>query len=991
MVIVTTADARDTKVDLELARLREHYPDLVIDLWGRQQLSDMLFAAPDLVLRFFGEHTMQVFCRPLLFQEKQADGGNVADHLELEDYSSNLSTYLCGDLHELVPLVLEDVDGREQVSTAELAAWLRPGRHVHVVGASGTGKSHTLTHAAIGLIRRGWLAILLRAGVYEGRLEDSLDECLAPFSQRDAQSLVEAAQLQQMPIVLLVDAVKECPARLQERLVQQLGSWCRRAGATVMLSSQEFVQVPAILQGARLRTVDPDLQQRTALLHSHGSEQERDGLGQDDCAAFATAFELSLAARLVQRLPLRASRAALLEAYVGEQLQFASQPTIGRQVLHHWAMLMDERLTGWLPLAEARRSAVQLLAAQGVAASTVDEVLQSPVVRARHHRVEFRHEWYAQLLVTEALMWRCSSVSELACELGRPHRRELVVWAVSLHSDPESICVLLRELPDTEAFAEALRGRLGLVADEMMVAEARRCLESAAEAMAASQVVCTTNTYTVEPYRPWRSYEQAVFAAVGSTARDGRLLGPLAGLLRETDRAFARGATSVQGRSQHSVSDVIAAALHGPTPFVGGVRLPAAVIADAARLGWPRLEQLSRHPAAEAPVLQRWIASLDENDVGLTLLLCFILQWTDDPAAAALAPALFIRAWASGASQLKFAGLDLLTAIRTIADEALTAQITELLRQLRTDDVFVSTMVVEALHHYGQVTSPYAVDDITEEITSLLTDPDEPDAGVRAQRILESQFEDVVAAPFVEAIDALEPDAYRALLILAVREGGPTLFTDSFLKRLVRGQHPDALPALRHWASHLPVPYPFWQSAVNCHLLGIEGCAFHLPAPPPLLTDHEGNDAEAWRCYGRILFWLHRPGLEQSEREVRCAPLWEQLAGPLLNAAVDPLHQFQSVVMFARDARNSALGRLVDAFPAQARVILHHGLTAPDHLTTLFPHVLTQDRTATVLRLLAHAGDRTSLPLLTAYCNHPELGSTAAETIRRINNHTGMT
>ncbi|MGW4874665.1 hypothetical protein [Streptomyces chartreusis] len=989
LVIVTTADTRDTKVDLELARLREQYPDLVIDLWGRLQLSDMLFTAPDLVRRFFGEHTMQVFCRPLPVQEGQADGGNAADRLELEDYSTHLSPYLCGDLHELVPLTLQEVDSREQVSTAELAAWLRPGRHVHVVGASGAGKSHTLMHAAIGLIQRGWLTILLRAGVYEGRLEDSLDECVAPFSQRAAQSLVEAAQLQQMPIVLLVDAVNECPVRLQERLVQQLGSWCRRVGATVVLSSQEFIRVPAILMGARLRTADPDPQQRAALLRSHGSE--RDGLGEDDCAAFATAFELSLAARLVQRLPLRASRAALLEAYVGEQLQFTSQPTIARQVLHHWAMLMDERLTGWLPLAEARRSAVQLLAAQGVAASTVDEALQSPVVRAQHHKVEFRHEWYTQLLIAEALMWRCSSVSELASELGRPHHRELVVWAVSLHSDPEAICGLLRELPDTEAFTEALRGRLGLVADEVMLAEARRCLESAAEAVAASRVVCTTNTYTVEPYRPWSSYEQAVFAAAGTTARDGRLLDPLARLLRETDQAFARGATSVQGRSQHSVSDVIAAALNGPTPIGGGVRLPAAVIADAARLAWPPFAETSRHPAAEAPVLQRWIASLGENDVGLTLLLCYVLQWTDDPAAAALAPALFTRAWASGASQLRFAGFDLLSAIRTIADEVITAQITELLHQLRTDNVFVSTMLVETLHHYGQITSPYAVDDIAEEITLLLTDPGQSDACVRAQRILESQFEDVVAAPFVEAIDALEPDAYRALLILAVREGDATLFTDSFLNRLVRGQHPDALPALRHWASHLPAPYPFWRSAVSCHLLGIEGCAFHLPDPPPLLTGHKGNDAEAWRCYGRILFWLHRPDLEPSERTSRCAPVWEQLTGPLLNAAVDPLHQFQYVARFAQDARTSALGRLVDTFPAQVRVILHHGLKALDHLTALPPHALTDDRTATVLRLLAHVGDRTSLPLLTAYRNHPELGSAAAETIRHINNHTSMT
>ncbi|MFI9268638.1 hypothetical protein ACIG5C_30270 [Streptomyces werraensis] len=232
-----------------------------------------------------------------------------------------------------------------------------------------------------------------------------------------------------------------------------------------------------------------------------------------------------------------------------------------------------------------------------------------------------------------------------------------------------------------------------------------------------------------------------------------------------------------------------------------------------------------------APVLQRWITSLDDTDVGLTVLLCYVLQRTDDPTAAALAPALFTRAWNTGANQLRFAGLDLLTSIRTTADEATTAQIIELLHSLHTDDVFVSTMLVEALHRYGQITSPYAVDEITEEITSLLTDLNQPDAHTRAQRILESQFEEVIAAPYVEAIDALDPDARRALLVLAVREGDVTLFTDVFLKELVRDKHPDALPALQHWASYLRVPYPFWRDAVNCT------CSASKAAPPtcPLL------------------------------------------------------------------------------------------------------------------------------------------------------------
>ncbi|MFF0898211.1 hypothetical protein [Streptomyces sp. NPDC003278] len=987
LVIVTTADVRDTKVDLELARLREQYPDLVIDLWGRQQLSDMLVTLPDMVRRFFGEHTMRVFCRPLPAQE-DTDSALTAGRTELEDYAADLGAYLRGNLHELVPLTLADQDGAVQVSSAELAAWLRPGRHVQVVGASGTGKSHTLTHTALELLQAGWLAILLRASVYEGQLGSSLDECVSPFSPHEARVLVQAARHLQLPVVLLVDAVNECPSQLKERLIQQVSSWCLRVGATVVISSQEFVRVPAALSGARLRTADPDAQQRTALLRSHKADQTASGPDETDCTAFATAFELSLAAQLAQRLPQGAGRAALLEAHVSEQLQHVSQPTVVRQVLHRWALLMDERLTGWLPLAEARRSAAQLLATQQVAVSAVDEALEASVVRVRHQRVEFRHEWYAQLLAAEALMWRCAGVADLAGELGRPHRGELAAWAVALHSDLEAVRGLLRKLSETEVLIEALRGRLGPLADEVVLAEARQCLQAAAEAAATSQVVCADSTYTVRPAQSWSGYERAVFHAIGTTIRDGRLLEPLARLLRETDQAFLRGAVQGARNPPHAVPRLIAAVLNGPTPSAGDIRLPAAVITDAAHLAWADLGQAGHHQPVGTPVLQRWISSLDDTDVGLTVLLCYVLQRTDDPAAAALAPALFTRAWNTGANHLRFAGLDLLTSVRATADEATTAQIIELLDGLQPDDVFVSTMLVEALHRYGQITSPYTVDQITEEITSLLTDLDQPDAHTRAQRILESQFEEVIAAPYVEAIDALDPDARRTLLVLGVREGDATLFTDVFLKELIRDNHPEALPALQHWASHLRVPSPFWRDAVSCHLLGIEGCAAHLSAPPAILDGHRGTDADAWRCYGHILFWLNRPGLGPHERDTRCAPLWEQLTGPFLDAAVDPLHQFQYAAMSAQDIRTSALGRIIDAFPAQARTVLHHGLHAPDQLTSLFPHPRPDDRATTVMRLLARIGDRSSLSLLAAYREHSVLGSTASDTIRHINNRT---
>jgi len=63
LVVMTTADVSDTKIDDKLHELREANPELTIKLWGRQPLSDKLEKHPRVVARFFGSETARVLCR----------------------------------------------------------------------------------------------------------------------------------------------------------------------------------------------------------------------------------------------------------------------------------------------------------------------------------------------------------------------------------------------------------------------------------------------------------------------------------------------------------------------------------------------------------------------------------------------------------------------------------------------------------------------------------------------------------------------------------------------------------------------------------------------------------------------------------------------------------------------------------------------------------------------------------------------------------------
>ncbi|MFJ3892066.1 hypothetical protein [Streptomyces sp. NPDC090083] len=61
-VLVTSAYTGDTAVEDRLHQLRTDYHPLEIELWGRQQLSDLLFPQRALVDRFFGRATAERFC-----------------------------------------------------------------------------------------------------------------------------------------------------------------------------------------------------------------------------------------------------------------------------------------------------------------------------------------------------------------------------------------------------------------------------------------------------------------------------------------------------------------------------------------------------------------------------------------------------------------------------------------------------------------------------------------------------------------------------------------------------------------------------------------------------------------------------------------------------------------------------------------------------------------------------------------------------------------
>jgi len=61
-IVVTSASTQSTQLADELAVLQDEYPDLDIDLWGRENINDHLRNFADIVARFWTRETTAAFC-----------------------------------------------------------------------------------------------------------------------------------------------------------------------------------------------------------------------------------------------------------------------------------------------------------------------------------------------------------------------------------------------------------------------------------------------------------------------------------------------------------------------------------------------------------------------------------------------------------------------------------------------------------------------------------------------------------------------------------------------------------------------------------------------------------------------------------------------------------------------------------------------------------------------------------------------------------------
>ena len=361
-------------------------------------------------------------------------------------------------------------------------------------------------------------------------------------------------------------------------------------------------------------------------------------------------------------------------------------------------------------------------------------------------------------------------------------------------------------------------------------------------------------------------------------------------------------------------------------------------------------------------------------------------------------PDLYIRvcrlAWESRIYHLRLNALHFLHTIRPYLygeHQEKLEKIKDVLRELKTENLFLNSSLLEVQVAYGVLKPIVSVEEITEEMRSVIAESliqREPNIalgtyGRAAYGLLSNIFEDIYEGAYYEAYESLERDEKVALLCLAAQsECGLT--TSWILLKLLNFGQKEALPAFQKHASSVDADSSSPQETTAAYALGVAGCAQFMNQPPeyvgPGTPEHK-----AWKIAGEILFWLLRGKNGQPIDTDHIERLWSRLASEAPLAAADTLHRINSGLLLM-DSEQKREFDLIAQCPCSAKPLLEESLKNRASLTSLFRWGGNKDEGLVkfVIEGLGRVGGESAIPLLIELSDNPQFGAECIAAIRRI-------
>jgi hypothetical protein len=867
------------------------------------------------------------------------------------------------DLPPLVNTAVRVAD--TEAPRPDLPGELTKGRAVLLHGPSEFGKTLWARSTGAELAGAGDIPIWLATETCETSFRTSLARAISPYTSLSPDELLRAAEAAGRAVVFIIDDLTRAPDAVRQAVLAGAEAVRLRHRTCGLLMTAQTADAAGSVPDVNVELLAPADRERQALLDAYGAPEII-----DRCDAFRSPLELSLAAASAGALPSEASAAELLDMHI-DRIVAGDDPV--RSGLRAVARIMHDSVT---PSPRRPDLARELRRDHAMTDMELQSLWSCPLLPVAHGRVSFRHERFEHFLAAESLLIDTPDAKALARVLNGPRCATLRADAVALERDERRLGEILSACEHSDLLFAAATGRLGVRAatvTETILTDALNvaCVQTAkGDATFDVGADFAFNGQWTMPGTGGPA-AQARLAAIGRLLTYGRFVDGCARLLDSTDTLCARLLEEARPSSSSFADHIFAAAY----ALGGRNTLPGTTLVRSAA----EEAMFNRDRPQTAAVALELMRGQDEDALGrLYVAAEFISRATSSPP---ILTEVIVRCLEARRYHLRLLGLQLAhTRGRSLGDRE-RQQVLDAVHALPTDNLAISSSVVETLSALGDLTPARDITDIMEEIETVLGMRDDPLGRQMAYGIISNQFETDAIGPYFEAVVALSDVDRQRLLAMALYGGE----TDRMSMGWILGEIKDLTD-------------PFTRSAVECYVAradpsawfstqeGMDGivCALRLLAaediPLPDPADDDATDP-AWRASLALIMSPLTSGENPQPVEEAWTALLDRhpeiVASLLLN-----LRQMRGLHATHLEKSEDVHDRLLAAMPAAGLPVLIWSLESPDRVRSLCRY--DHRGREYLVDVLGQIGDRRAAEMLRRLVDDPAVGAAAAAAARAI-------
>ncbi len=899
-----------------------------------------------------------------------------------ESYLARFIDYYGRNLPELVPT---QISADNKPCTLEsLLNGLGIGNSQQVVGPSGCGKTHLVKHLAILSIGKGHAPIFISAKYFGGVFSDLLDRSVMHLYDGKGLELLATLSASGRTPFFIIDGVNECLTHRIPELLETTQAFALRGKHTIIFTSQKMIELLTEFEGSIIR-LDylTDLEKRKVLAAYLHQPSENIGTVLE---VIKTPFEISLLAKSALELGSYFTKYTLFNSYARKSLEYCENSSLAFRTLVNLGQIMAERLLTAIPESEFKRTFELVSEDYRIRPDAFSVIPKSGLIEIKQGYCSFSHEMVQYFFEAEAFLSKHGSTQERASEMERPRNHHLADFILGAQGDTQNTRIMIKSKPFHSLLLESIKGRYGKYTKLAVLADISNLFRKADEEVERMDLTFTRSdgslTIVPETGTDWTSYEIALMDAIGQGFRgDGLFINQVIDLLRKTDRSCFRLLESkrIPGVDKITLQESLCSSLY---VMVTQKQMPISIIMKHIR------STFTRELTPELDwTMKSLLEDIEKQPIGILFLLCDLIRWAKASFISEL-PKLLKRCWETQIYHLRLAALDAVRDNSHQVGEPIRSELIGIVSNLDWEgNLGLSTTIVEVLASYEALEGGITVDDATKEIMTLLGDWENPVNYDHAYTIYTRLFEDVFQGVYDEAIFSLKVENRGKLLTMAALGAPQYSFSIGWiLQQLVEMDFPDAIKAYLKWGI---IPYsenPSIDDAVRAFLWATIGLA-HYSDKLAHLNRPLKDDEAAWRAYGEILFWLHKPSITESEMREKCAPCWERLESLYIRAALDPLFLIEKSIRWGAEYNKLRIKNPIILFPSEVKAILVECVKIMPELTSLFNKVINwnrEERNKFIIEMLGKIGDEIIIPVLEPILESAELGAEAARAIRKI-------